>query len=125
MNNYPIRSVRSKRWKYIRNLSPASKFHSHIDHGQGADGRNYWDSWLRKAEVDEKATAIVQRYHHRPSEELYDVSSDPHELQNLAGQAAHSETLATLRAELDRWMSEQGDAGLATERSRRPTQRGS
>jgi arylsulfatase A-like enzyme len=40
----------------------------------------------------------------RPAEELYDLDADPHELRNLAADPRHAETLAQLRAELDRWI---------------------
>ena len=45
----------------------------------------------------------------RPREELYDVSTDRHQLTNLAGSAAHQATLGKLRALLDRWTAETGD----------------
>lgn len=45
----------------------------------------------------------------RPREELYDVSSDPHQLRNLAGSPAHQAALEQLRRLLDRWTAETGD----------------
>ena len=59
----------------------------------------------------------MKRYHTRPAEELYDLAADPWELKNLAADAAHSGKLKALRADLDAWMRDQGDEGLATERS--------
>ena len=50
-------------------------------------------------------------------EELYDLDADPWELTNLADDPAHAKTLARLRADLDAWMDDQGDEGLATERA--------
>jgi uncharacterized sulfatase len=117
MNRYPRRAVRTRRWKYIRNLDPAAEHHTHIDRGQAGDGRDYWDSWVAAARTDPAAAAVVRRYHHRPPEELYDVEADPWELSNLAPDPAHEATLARLRADVDAWMAAQGDAGLATERA--------
>jgi uncharacterized sulfatase len=119
MNRYPIRTVRTRAWKYIRNLDPAAQHHAHIDRGANpeADGRGYWDSWVDKAKRDAAAAGVVRRYHTRPAEELCDLKADPWELQNLAADPAHAATLAALRADLDRWMKEQGDHGLATERA--------
>jgi hypothetical protein len=51
----------------------------------------------------------------RPSEELYDLQSDPCEIANLAGDPACAETLAGLRAILDHWMAETGDLGAEDE----------
>jgi uncharacterized sulfatase len=115
MNEYPIRSVRSRDWRYVRNLRPEAEHHTHVDKAASGDGRSYWDAWVRKAEHDPSARTIVQRYHHRPAEELYDLRSDPWEQRNLAGEAAHAQTLSQLRAELDRWMQAQGDEGLKSE----------
>jgi uncharacterized sulfatase len=116
MNRYPIRAVRTRDWKYVRNLDPAAEHHTHIDKAAAGDGREYWDSWVEKAKADPTAVAVVRRYHTRPAEELYDLKADPHELRNLAADPAHSATLAKLRADLDAWMKEQGDEGLTTER---------
>jgi uncharacterized sulfatase len=119
MNRYPLRAVRTRRWKYIRNLDPAAEHTTHIDRAQAVDGRDYWDSWVERAKVDATAAAVVRRYHHRPPEELYDLEVDPGERRNLAADPAHAPTLARLRADLDAWMEAQGDRGLATERALR------
>jgi uncharacterized sulfatase len=116
-NKYPIRAVRTREWKYIRNLNPGGEHHSHVDKAQAGDGRSYWDSWAEKAKTDPAAAAVVRRYHTRPAEELYDVNADPWELHNLAADPAHAATLAALRADLDKWMAAQGDAGMKTERA--------
>ncbi len=39
----------------------------------------------------------------RPREELYDLATDPHELNNLARNPAHQDTLERLRAEYKQW----------------------
>ena len=108
-NVYPIRSVRARDWKYIRNLHPEFQHHSHISRSSGPSGLIYWKSWLSAAEHDPAAAALVKRYSERPAEELYDLRADPFELHNLAADPEQSARLATLRAELDAWMKQQGD----------------
>lgn len=118
MNQYPIRAVRAGNWKYIRNLDPATEHHTHVDKGNAnADGRAYWDSWVRAAKTDPRAAAVVRRYHTRPAEELYDTAADPWELANLAADPAHGARLRALRADLNGWMARQGDLGLPTEKA--------
>ncbi|WP_435017221.1 sulfatase family protein [Tundrisphaera sp. TA3] len=117
MNEYPIRAVRTADWKYIRNLNPTAEHHTHVDKAAGGDGRNYFDSWVAKAKTDPGAAAVLERYHRRPAEELYDLRTDPWELRNLAADRDHAETLAALRQELDTWMKDQGDEGMTTERA--------
>ena len=78
MNVYPLRAVRTRAWKYIRNLDSAAEHHTHIDKGKArSDGPDYWNSWVEKAKTDPAAAAVVHRYHHRPPDELYDLESDP------------------------------------------------
>ncbi|GAF84182.1 unnamed protein product [marine sediment metagenome] len=47
----------------------------------------------------------------RPEEELYDLQSDPYEINNLAEDPKHQETLEKLRGILDKWIEETGDQG--------------
>ncbi|CAN5221898.1 sulfatase [soil metagenome] len=118
MNRYPIRAVRTAEWKYIRNLDPEAEHHTHVDGGNaGSDGRQYWDSWVQKAKTDPAAAAVIQRYHRRPAEELYDMSRDPWEMKNLAAEPAHADRLKALRADVDAWMKANNDKGIETERA--------
>lgn len=116
MNRYPIRSIRTREWRYTRNLDPTAEHTTHIDKAPANEGRGYFESWVVKARTDPLAASIVDRYHHRPAEELYDLRVDPWEQHNLAADPAHTTTLEPLRAALDAWMREQGDTGLETER---------
>ncbi|MDZ7693988.1 MAG: hypothetical protein U5K69_23195 [Balneolaceae bacterium] len=42
----------------------------------------------------------------RPPEELYDITEDPHEINNLADDPAYREELERMRGALDQWMDE-------------------
>jgi len=108
-NVYPIRSVRTRDWKYIRNLHPEFQHHSHISRSTGPSGLAYWKTWLTAAENDPKAAATVKRFTTRPAEELYDLAADPNELHNLAADPKQTERLTTMRSDLDAWMKQQGD----------------
>jgi N-sulfoglucosamine sulfohydrolase len=111
MNVYPIRSVRTGDWKYIRNLHPEFSFTTHIDLGQPVDGAGYFASWREKAKTDAAAAALVKRYHERPAEELYDLRTDPLELKNLAGDPRHAKRLAAMRMDVEAWMKANDDQG--------------
>jgi uncharacterized sulfatase len=123
MNAYPMRSVRTRDWKYIRNLQPNARHTTHIDRGKAVDGNGYWQSWVERSKSEAAAAAVVERYHVRPAEELYDLREDPHEQHNLAADPRQAQTLRQLRGELDGWMREQSDSGLATEESLHSTTR--
>jgi len=108
---YPVRSVRSERFKYIWNPNHESVFYNVVSTGQSA----MLKVWARYAETDPHAAFLTRRYRYRPAEELYDVQQDPFELKNLAGASEYAETKAQLRTELLAWMRQQGDEGINTE----------
>jgi N-sulfoglucosamine sulfohydrolase len=109
MNVYPMRSVRTRDWKYILNLHPEFKYTTHIDAAQDRDGVKYWRTWEAAGQTNAAAGRIVERYHARPKEELYDLRSDPLEQENLAVQNAHAARLKQCREEVEQWMALQGD----------------
>lgn len=108
-NIYPMRSLRTDRWKYILNLHPEFAFTTHIDLPVNLGQREYFKTWERVGKTNAEAAHIVRRYHERPPEELYDLQSDPDELHNLAADPAQSSRVKEMRAELEQWMKEQGD----------------
>jgi uncharacterized sulfatase len=109
-NVYPSRAVRDARWKYLRNLHPEFAFTTHIDLVAGALGqRAFFSTWEAAAKTNLQTAAILNRYHARPAEELYDLASDPHEQRNLAADREFAGQLVGLRAELDAWLKAQGD----------------
>jgi arylsulfatase A-like enzyme len=109
MNVYPIRAVRTRQFKYIRNLRPDC-YHSNHSDIQRRDGAGaYWDSWDEAAKNDPKAAAVVAKYYQRPAEELYDLSNDATEQNNLENNPEYTEQTNQMSAMLDEWMKEQAD----------------
>ncbi|MCC9644934.1 sulfatase [Rhodopirellula sp. JC740] len=106
-----IRSVRTDRYKYIRNFHPEKPYLQLSSYKKlsypvetlmkvlHANGQ--WDSpWM--------ATS-------RPEEELYDLQNDPHEMNNLAPSPDHQSTLERFRQSLNNWMEETNDQGAQDE----------
>ena len=58
----------------------------------------------------------VADFLHRPKEELYDLTSDPNELHNLAADPAHKATLEELRGKLAAWRKQTADPWLIKDR---------
>ena len=52
----------------------------------------------------------------KPTEELFDLENDPHELNNIADDPNYTQVLRTLRKECTRWMKDIDDKGLVDER---------
>lgn len=109
MNVYPIRSVRDDHYKYILNLIPDCYHSNHSDILRKPNAGAYWDSWDEAAKTDARAAAIIQRYFVRPTEEFYDIQTDPAEQVNLIKSFDQKNRIDKMRLILDKWMKEQGD----------------
>ncbi len=107
--HFGIRSIRSRRFKYIWNFTPEVPFQNVCTNS------GIFASWRAKAATDPDAAEKVRRYEHRPGEELYDVTRDPYEWHNLADDPACAQIKANLRKRLLAWMASTGDQGQQTE----------
>jgi uncharacterized sulfatase len=106
-----IRSVRTRKFKYIRNFHPDKPYLQHSSYKKlsypvvtvmqvlHAEGK--WDSPM-----------MAQT---RPVEELYDLESDPNEMNNLADDPSKATELAELRGLVDDWIEATGDKGAIDE----------
>ena len=108
-----IRSVRDKRYKYLRNYEPHKTYAQKIE---------YMDEMptmkeLRRLFGEGKLTGPPALFFRatKPTEELFDTEADPHEIHNLADSPAHQEILRKLRAVHEAWRKETGDLGLVPE----------
>ncbi len=107
------RSVRDKRYKYIRNYMPHLPY---IQPSEYPDRAEILQE-LRRAVAEENLSS-VQKLHWAPTkpiEELYDTSADPHEINNLADSASLRRILGRLRKVHLQWMVETRDTGLLSE----------
>lgn len=108
-----MRCVRTDRYKYIRNFYP---HRSHTQPNRYKDGKQIMVA-MRELFAAGKLNAHQARpfLPSRPVEELYDLQSDPHELNNLAESPEHGETLKKLRGKLTDWMERTRDLGQIPE----------
>lgn len=108
-----IRSVRTDRWKYIRNFLPDRPYlqpNHYKDHKPCLIA-------LRSAEAAGQLDKVQRLLFAptRPPEELYDLETDPWEIQNLANDLNYTKTLEVLRRKLDQWMEQSNDQGRKPE----------
>jgi len=109
------RSVRDRRYLYIRNYMP------HL-------GYNQQGAWIDQGAIREDFYAMVssasgemteaQRHFAgptRPREELYDCKADPLNLNNLAESPAHEDVLARMRKTHRDWVLKSRDLGFVPE----------
>ncbi|HBE70563.1 MAG TPA: heparan N-sulfatase, partial [Planctomycetaceae bacterium] len=112
---YPIRSVCDGRYHWIHNLRPDEIYIEKHLMGVKDDGRlnnRYWQDWVWHATTDRRTYDLVARYQRRPEFELYDLSVDPFEHQNLVDNPDLEDVRRRLADALETWMTEQGDPGI-------------
>ncbi len=107
------RAVTDGRYIYIRHYMPHLPYiqSGHINGDQKTAYRALRNA--RKAGLNN--TEQNKLWFSKPPEELYDLESDPDELNNLAGHKGYREIQTTLSGELRAWMSYTRDLGLLTE----------
>jgi uncharacterized sulfatase len=113
---YPIRTICDGEYRYIRNLSPDEMYiekHLMGIQGNGQLNNPYWGTWIAEAGSNKHTYKLVKRYMSRPAEELYHLTDDGYEMNNLAGNPEQEKVLRRLSGKLDAWMAEQGDPGKA------------
>ena len=108
-----IRSVRTERWKYIRNFMPQR---SHLQPNHYKDHKPCLVA-LRDAAAAGQLDSVQRLLfaETRAPEELYDLDADPWEVHNLAANPAHSKTLGELRSILEQWIEQTQDQGRTPE----------
>ena len=118
-----MRSVTDKRFHYIKNFFPGRPYAQHIEYMEEMPTmqelrRLYKDHMNALDPNYGKAMTPAQLLFFRPEkpvEELYDVTVDPHEINNLAALPQHQETLKRMRAALEQWQKQTKDLGLVPE----------
>jgi N-sulfoglucosamine sulfohydrolase len=108
-----MRSARDARFLYIRNFAPDLPYAGHITYrNQSA----IMQEWFRlQAERALSGPPSLWMRPHRPAEELFDTTADPHQIRNLAEDVAHRQTLERMRQAVTGWMTRIGDQGLVNE----------
>jgi uncharacterized sulfatase len=108
---YPIRSVTDGKFHYIRNLLPEEIYiERHLMAKELSHA--YWDSWVGDDPLKKpESYRLVKRYMRRPPDELYLVSEDPFEMNNLSDDQQYQDVKRKLSRALDEWMKQQHDPG--------------
>lgn len=100
-----IRAARTERFKYIRNDLPERP---HLQPSHYKDHKQIVKR-LRELHAAGQLDELTERNLFAPKrapEELYDLETDPFELNNLAADAEHAKMLAEMRKRLSKWEQE-------------------
>lgn len=108
------RAVRDERFVYVRNYMPHRPYGQHVAFMWNQRGYQEWEEQHRAGRL----TPLLDRFWNaKPSEELYDVRTDPDQLENLAGARAYRTVLRRMRKALDAHMLAIRDNGFLPEGS--------
>jgi len=108
-----IKAVRSKNFKYIRNYRPEAPRLPDVSYQDVNPIMHLWRKEFRAGRLN----SIQAQYFETPSpeEELYLLSEDPHEIDNLAHRDAYQAELQSLRNAMDNWIKKTGDLSSMSE----------
>lgn len=122
--SYPVRAIRTNDYLYVRNFRsdrwPAGDPQLVFSVGPFGD----IDGGPTKSLlIDRQDDPAIVRYFRlatakRPAEELYDLRSDPHQLENVAGRPMYADAERRLRQQLDAWLRETADPRAANDDDR-------
>lgn len=101
-----MRSIRTDRYKLIRNA------YTDLPYGNPSDVSSCpsWNALQALKSRGALTPAQAQQFQvPRPEIELFDLQSDPDELENLAGRPEYADLVAELSGRLDDWIASTGD----------------
>ncbi|GAA5148083.1 hypothetical protein GCM10023340_21480 [Nocardioides marinquilinus] len=106
------RTVRDERYRYVRNYHPHRIYGQHNAYQFQQAGYRDWRDRFVAGGLDETQSRF---WGYKPFEELYDLRSDPDEINDLAGDPRHRGTLRRLSRVLDDHLVEVVDNGFIPE----------
>jgi len=107
------RAVRDKHFKYIKNYMPERPYVQFLPYRDQMDLMKELIKYNKEGRLDEVQSLWFMQC--KPSEELYDITVDPYEINNLAGHSDYKDVLIKLRNEHLIWKEETNDWGLIPE----------
>lgn len=106
------RAVRDERFKYIRNFQAGDPYFEPLAFRDSQPSMKALWAGLEDGSLPPEAARLFEPL---PEEQLYDTLADPHEVRNLAEDAAYADDLERLRSALDNWLETYGDMSVDPE----------
>ncbi|HTF21739.1 MAG TPA: sulfatase-like hydrolase/transferase [Chryseolinea sp.] len=106
------RTVRDKKYRYVRNYLPHLIYGQHLHYLWLAPSTRSWEESYRAGALNATQSAFWKE---KPAEELYDVAADPYNIHNLVGNRAYDSVLVRLRKANYDWLIASKDIGFIPE----------
>jgi uncharacterized sulfatase len=107
-----VRTARDKRYVYLRQFMPHRRYGERVDYMFQTPTTQVWHRLFSEGKLN---AAQSHFWETKPSEELYDLESDPDEVNNLAGSPGHQEILQRFRNAQHSFLIATRDAGFLPE----------
>ena len=102
---YPMRVIRTNKWKFIYNLAWPLEYPSASDLWASPT----WQSAYKDGRQAMYGQRTIEAYLQRPRFELYDIENDPGETKNIAYEQKYWEIVEDLKEQLQRFMADTDD----------------
>jgi N-sulfoglucosamine sulfohydrolase len=106
------RTVRDKKYRYVRNYLPHLAYGQHLHYLWLAPSTRSWEQAYLSGSLNATQSAFWKE---KPAEELYDVAADPYNINNLAGNKTYDSALLRLRKANHNWIVATKDIGFIPE----------
>lgn len=110
-----IRTIRNKKYRYIRNYMPHKPYGQHNEYYWETPSIVSWENSYKAGKLNPVQSAF---WHEKPSEELFDTEADPHHVNNLATNQKHKDVLERMRKDYKDLLLKKQDAGFIPESMR-------
>lgn len=107
-----VRSVRDKKYRYIRNYMPHKIYGQYLEYLWKAPSMGSWENEYRSGRLNKVQSVFWEP---KPAEELYDVEADPHNINNLAADPGFKNILLKMRDANRKWILMNKDVGFIPE----------
>lgn len=106
------RTVRNKKYRYIRNYMPHKIYAQYLEYLWKAPSMASWEAEFKAGRLNNVQKKFWQQ---KPAEELFDIEKDPHNVNNLAQDPKFKQVLAKFREVNHNWLINSRDIGFIPE----------
>ncbi|MFN3152188.1 sulfatase-like hydrolase/transferase [Bremerella sp.] len=107
-----LRTCTDGQFVYVKNYMPHKIYGQHIDYMFQTPTTQVWKKLFDEGKLNEAQSHFWQV---KPAQELYDLATDPDEVNNLAGDSQYADKLNELRTAVLNWQKEIRDIGFLPE----------